>query len=128
MQKDGNTERVSMRLPVDDLDALDEVIQRFGYENRSVAIRLALEQFNMAHMENWNTELLHLHVSRALLRRIDHYIENGLIGSRETAMEEALKLYLKELPKLFEAIDRGMEELLEKERAAPRREDYKLSR
>jgi metal-responsive CopG/Arc/MetJ family transcriptional regulator len=91
------SERVTLRLKMDQVDALDTITIQRDYKNRSHAIRTAIENFINENNEEWNAEKIIVQIPKAVLRRLDEFIETGDILSRQegirTALVELIKYY-----------------------------------
>ena len=87
MDKD---ERITIRIPAAQADAIDELVEKMGMKSRSDLIRKAIEDYLRSNTEMWNAIKLTLQMPKGMVRRLDALVDGGDVLSREYAIQEAL--------------------------------------
>jgi metal-responsive CopG/Arc/MetJ family transcriptional regulator len=88
---DSEKGRISLRLDADDLQALDELVGRAGYETRSEALRDAIETLLGEDEEGLNHRRVTISVPLVLLERIDALVDIGELLDDKSGMLEVLR-------------------------------------
>ena len=103
-----DTERVTIRLPVDKLEQLEKLVKQGMYKNKSDAIRVAIEKFMETEAPEPNVEKLTIKLSKGNAVKLGELVETGDSVSVEEAVRDAIKDYTK---KRFET-DRQRDRIL----------------
>lgn len=87
------SERVTIRLPKDVLDALEELVENGKYSNKSDAIREAIDQFLNVEIKLPNVEKLTLDIPKGNLAKLQELVNAGDSVSVDDAVRDAIREY-----------------------------------
>jgi len=127
MEKD---ERITIRIPAHQAEAIDGLVISSGLRSRSDLIRKAIDDYLRSNTDMWNAVKMTVQVPRGLIRRLDALVDGGDVLSREYAIHEALSRHIEHYEDYYLNRKRGIKESRKETEALERsatdaREDLK---
>lgn len=89
-----SSERITIRLTPDQVEALDTIVLNQTFNNRSHALRVAIENFIKEQTSAVRGVKVVVEVPRMVMIRIENFIDYGWLEDRHEFISEAIKEYM----------------------------------
>ncbi|MCK5560851.1 MAG: hypothetical protein KAJ51_09675 [Thermoplasmata archaeon] len=89
-----SSERITIRLTPDQVEALDTIVLNQTFNNRSHALRVAIENFIKEQTSAVRGVKVVIEVPRMVMIRIENFIDYGWLEDRHKFISEAIREYM----------------------------------
>jgi metal-responsive CopG/Arc/MetJ family transcriptional regulator len=89
-----SSERITIRLTPDQVEALDTIVLNKDYKNRSQGLRVAIENFIEEQIIDSRSEKVTTEIPRMIMMRLDDLIIGGFVNNRQEAVREAVRDFI----------------------------------
>jgi metal-responsive CopG/Arc/MetJ family transcriptional regulator len=96
-----SSERITIRLTPDQVEALDTIVLNQTFKNRSQALRVAIENFIEEQVIDARGEKVVVEIPRKIMMRLDDLIIDGYVNNRQEALREALREFILDIEEKY---------------------------
>ncbi len=109
-----SSERITIRLTPDQVEALDTIVLGQTFKNRSQALRIAIENFIKEQTSAVHGVKVVIEIPRMVMMRIENFIDYGWLENHNTFISEAIREYILSYENKYIKTYSQSKELLEK--------------